>query len=222
MSLTIHTGIKRGVYFNDMHSFDDFNLILQSETIPPATPKTAYEDIDGMDGAKDLTAAIGEVKFKNRTGKLTFFVDATDDFEAKKRQVSNYLNGQVFKITIEKDADYYWYGRCYVSEYKSNGMNRQIVVDVNVQPYKLKQAVTSKQFELTAAAATITLPNDRKAVCPLVVATGTATIVFGENTYNIAAAGTYKWLTLRLLEGNNALMVSGSGNITFSYQEGSL
>lgn len=132
----------KGVKFNDIHSHKDLNLVLSSVSIPPAQPKTNFIDIEGADGSLDLTEALGEVKYKDRNCEFVFSVFPTDDFEDKKTEVSNLLNGQVCKITLDKDADYFYFGRCIVDNYKSNKLLRQITVKATVQPYKHKQDET--------------------------------------------------------------------------------
>jgi phage-related protein len=138
----------KGVNFNNIHSYRHLNLILSEVSIPPATPKTTYIDVPGADGSLDQTEALGEVKYNNRDCEFLFSVLPTDDFEEKKTEVSNLLNGQVFKITLDKDADYYYQGRCTVDKYKSDKMLRQITVKAKVHPYKFKQSITAVSWAI--------------------------------------------------------------------------
>lgn len=133
----------KGIWFGNIHSFDDLNLVLSKVEIPPATAKTIFVDIPGGDGSADLTEALGEVRFEDRECEFTFTVFPTDDFEKKKRQISNLLNGKRFKIKVDKDPGYYWDGRCTINEYASDKNIHQIVVGANVAPYKLKNSKTS-------------------------------------------------------------------------------
>lgn len=133
----------KGIKFDDVHSFTDLNLVLTEVNIPPATVKTNFVDIPGGDGSVDLTEAHGEVKYNDRECTFTFTVFPYEDFEVKKKQVSNLLNGKRCKITVDKDPDYYWLGRCSVNEYASNKNLHKIVVGARVAPYKLKQSVTT-------------------------------------------------------------------------------
>lgn len=134
--------MAKGIWFGDVHSHDDLNLILSKVDLPPAAVKTVYVDNPGGDGSLDLTEANGKVNYKDRTAKFTFSVLPEDDFEEKKTEVSNLLNGRRFKITLDKDPDYYWDVRCSVNQYSSNKKMRQIVVGAAVAPYKLKQEKT--------------------------------------------------------------------------------
>lgn len=128
----------KGIWFDDIHSYNDLNLVLSEVNIPPAEPKLNFVDIPGGDGDVDLTEALGEVKYNSREGSITFTAFPYYDFEEKKKEVSNLLNGKRCKIRLDKDPGYYWLGRCVVDDYVSDKMVRQIVVKIKVDPYKYK------------------------------------------------------------------------------------
>ena len=216
--------IETGVFFNETHSYFDLNLILSKVEIPPAQPKTTFIDIPGADGSVDLTEAHGEVKYNDRECSFTFTMLPTDSstWEEKKTEVSNLLNGRVFKITLDKDDEYYYSGRCEVSGYEVDKKIRQIVVVAKVKPYKFKQNVTVMKVALTEAPKTVFLMNGRKTVSPSIECTHDDTVIaFGDATFNLSA-GTHKVLDIQLKEGGNVVNVSGTGSVTFSYQEGDL
>lgn len=134
--------MMNGMYFGDIHSYADLNLILSKVDIPPAAVKTNIVDNPGGDGSWDMTEALGKINYKNRECKFTFSVLPTDDFEAKKTEVSNLLNGRRFKMVLDKDPNYFWDGRCSVNNYESNKKMRKIVVSATVAPYKFKHDKT--------------------------------------------------------------------------------
>lgn len=219
--------IETGILFDDIHSFYDLNLILSAVEISPAVPKTVYVDIPGADGALDLTEAHGEVKYSDRTHKFTLTMNPADDlseaaWEEKKTEVSNCLNGRACRITLDKDPDFYWQGRCSVDTYKSDKRLRQFVVSARVRPYKFKQNETVVTFALTETAKTVSTTNSRRSVCPVITCTNDNTvIVFNGNTFNFGA-GQHQDLKIRFTEGINQVTISGAGQVTFSYQEGDL
>lgn len=217
-------GIYKGIYFDDIHSYFDLNLILAPFVPTPAEPKTNYIDITGGDGSLDLTEGLGEVKYKDRPFNFTFSVNPSDKmtFDEKVSQVSNLLNGKWCKITLDRDPNYYWEGRSIVDKYAQNKALKQISIKATVRPYKLKQNETVKSFELTTEEKEITLKNGRKSVVPEITCTNDNTkVIFGSVTETLNA-GTHKILDIYLKEGNNILKVSGSGTITFAYREGEL
>lgn len=216
--------IETGISFGSTHSYFDLNLILSAVDIPPAQPKTTFIDVPGADGSVDLTEAHGEVKYSDRECSFTFTMLPTDSstWEEKKTEVSNLLNGRVFNITLDKDDEYYYSGRCQVKGYEVDKKIRQIVVSAKVKPYKFKQNVTVMKVALASTPKSVILMNGRKRVSPSIQCTNDDTvIVFGDATFNLSA-GTHKVLDIQLVEGNNTLTVSGTGSVTFTYQEGDL
>ncbi len=217
-------GIYKGIYFDDIHSYYDLNLILAPFVPVPAEPKTNYIDITGGDGSLDLTEGLGEVRYKDRTFEFAFTIHPSEkmSFDEKVSQVSNALNGKKCKITLDRDPEYYWDGRLTVNKYAQNKKLGQISVKATVRPYKLKQNETVASFELSTEETEITLKNGRKSVVPEITCTNdNVTVVFGNITETLSA-GTHKILDIYLKEGNNILKVSGSGIVTFKYQEGEL
>lgn len=216
--------INKGITFDDINTYSDLNLILSASEIPPAQPKTNYIDIPGADGSLDLTEANGEVKYYDRDLKFTFTIipDDSTTFEEKRTEVINLLNGKVCKVTLDRDEDYYYYGRCSVDSYIADKNLHQIEVSVKAKPYKFKQLVTKRTFGLTSTPTEVKIANSRKSVVPSITCTNDNTvIVFNGGTYNLSA-GIHKVLDILFVEGNNLVTVSGSGTVTFEYQEGDL
>lgn len=212
--------MMKGMTFGGVHSHEDLNLVLSKVDIPPATVKTNFVDIPGGDGSVDLTEALGEVRYKDRECSFTFTVFPSDNFETKKREISNLLNGRRFKMILDKDPDYYWDGRCSIDSYASDKKINKIVVKSTVSPYKLKINLT-KVIVPAGNKVVRLLLNSRKTVVPTITNTAAATIVFGGNTYDINP-GTHRILNIELVEGGNEVTVTSTGDVEFTYQEGDL
>ena len=216
--------IEKGITFDDLHSFYDLNLILSKVEIPPAAAKTSYLDIPGADGELDMTEVHGEVKYKDRDITFTFTMMPSDPltWEEKKTEISNKLNGKVFKITLDEEDEYYYTGRCAVSEYGSERKIKTFVINAKVNPWKLKHYNSVVTASLTGTPKSITILNGKKAVVPLITCTHDDTsIVFGNGSYMLSK-GTHKILDIRFVEGINTVTASGNGAVTFTFQEGEL
>ena len=216
--------ISKGVQFGDIHSYDDLDLLFAPFVIPPAIPKTNLLDIPAGDGSLDLTEALDEVRFNDREFIMKFTVNSlsTMTFDEKVMQVSNLLNGKEFKITFDRDSDWYWQGRCVVNEHLQNKTINQITIKAIVRPYKLKQAVTTNVFTLSSTPKSIMLTNNRKTVMPEIYCTeDKCKITVGSATY-VLQKGSQSLLEIMFTEGKNELIISGSGTMTFRYQEGAL
>ena len=209
-----------GVKFDNVHSYFDLNLVLAPFEMPPATAKTNYIDIPGGDGSLDLTEALGEVKYNDRKGKMTFTVLPTDKFETKKTQISNLLNGKKCRIILDKDPEYYWDARCTVDEYKSDKNLHQIVVGFVVAPYKLRVNET-KVIVPPGTNIIRTLTNSRKSVIPTITCYAETKISFSGNAYTFNS-GQHRNAGIMLLEGSNSVVVTSTDTVIFTYQEGAL
>ena len=210
----------KGVRFDDVHSWYDLNLVLSKADIPPAGAKTTFVDIPGGNGSVDLTEALGEVKFKDRTCTFTFTVFPQDDFEKKKKTVSNLLNGKRCRIQLDKDPDYYWEGRCVINNYESDRNLRKIVVTATVAPYKLRMNPTVVTVS-AGSGVVVMLKNGRKSVVPTIDTTAPTVVIFNGNTYNLNA-GTHRILNIQLTDGTNMVTVTSTDTVKFTYQEGDL
>ena len=215
----------KGITFDDIHTFDDLNLVLSvCPDMPPAKPKTNYIDIPGADGSLDLTEVHGEVKFSDRENKYTFTMHPAETmtWEEKMSEVSNLLNGKRMKMTLDKDEEYYWDVRASVDSYDSDKYLHQIVISVKALPYKYRQDITKITVQLSGEPKNVNLMNGRKSVCPSIECSNSNTVItFGDATFNLSA-GKHEILDILLMEGTNTLTVSGSGTVTFLYQEGDL
>lgn len=221
--------IERGISFDGIHSYSDLDLILSKVEIPPAIPKEEFIDLAGGNGSLDLSEVHGEMKFKDREGcKFIFTMNPAHDlsdsaFEEKKTEVSNALNGKkIERITLDKDFDFYYQGRCKVDQYLSDKRIRQIVVTARVKPYKLKQSETILKYTLSEVEQTVIAMNGRMSVVPEITCTEDNTkVVFG-TIEKMLSKGTHKILDFQFKEGANVLKLSGSGTITLKYREGEL
>jgi len=217
--------IETGVYFGDVHSSLDLDLILSEVNIPPAEPKTNYIDVPGRDGSLDLTETHGLVKYKDRDCKFVFTVSPEDilTFEERKTHVSNTLNGRKCKIILDKDPNYYYQGRLTVDEYLQDRNLLKIVVTARIAPYKLKQKITIATFNVTTTEKLIIIKNDRKQVVPKITCTAETTFTFEGNQFTLSA-GTHQVLDILLSEYDNIFRVyaTENGTVTFEYQEGAL
>ena len=216
------------VTFDEKNSYTDFGLILSEKTIGEAEPRFNYIDVPARDGHLDLTEAFGEVKYKSRP--LTFYlqyIGPEKEWPAAMSALSNYLNGKKRKIYFEEN--YYWHGRCVVGAVASKKGIREVEIECDCEPYKLKIQSTVVEVEASGAAVVKTIMNDRKTVTPhIAVISGTPTLKWTDKvtggTFSVALAGNFdnKILDFKFYEGANTFTVEGTGKVRLTYQEGSL
>ena len=212
----------KGIQFGNEHSYTDWGLLLKSKEIQSPEPKINQIEIEGSDGVLDLTEFFGQVKYKNRS--LSFQFEKMNikprDFLALYSQVQNSIHGQMMKVILDDDPNYYYYGRVTVNEWKSNKNLGEIVIEVDAEPYKYRLTETMTMLNVTGER-TVNLLNSKKRVVPTITTTAEFTISFGNYT-GVFSAGNFVIPELELVEGDNNVTVKGTGTITFKYREGEL
>lgn len=180
--------INNGVQFGEIHSYNDLDLLLAPFVVPPAVPKTNMLDIPAGDGSLDFTEALGVIRYYDRELVFTFTVNPQSEmtFDEKITQVSNALNGKACNITLDRDADYFWEGRCIVNEHLQDKTINQIVIKAIVRPYKLKQEMVSKRYSVNTIERTYSITlGGKKPVIPVIRHGGYIKLTFEGKTYLI-------------------------------------
>ena len=213
----------KGIRFGNYHSYNDFSLILSSKTIGTPSPKTEEIDIPGGDGVLDLTEFFGEVKYSNRELSFEFStIVPQDEFMDLFTKVQNALHGQKMQIVLDDDAEWAYFGRITVSEWKAEKSIGKLTIDCDCEPYKYRLTDTTLTRAVNNATTQITLTNSgRKRVVPIITTDAEMKIAFTGYSGTFSA-GTFRIPELVLPEGKTIVKVTGTGNITFVYREGVL
>ena len=210
------------IFNNEKSAYDDWNIVLTKAEIPLPTPKTSIVDIKGADGVIDLTEALtGDVQYNNRPIKLTFEMMDDTDYSTLISDISNYLHGKVVTVTLSNDDDYYYRGRATINQWECVKRKGKIVIQIDSEPYKYLVTETVRTITVNNQTKTITLPNSRKRVCPNLNVTGTVTLTVNGVTYELTE-GKQQLVNFILVEGNNAIKISGNGTIVITYRQGAL
>ena len=212
----------KGITFDTSHSYDAWGLYLTDKEIGVPTPKTSKVDVEGADGELDYTEYFGEVKYKNRVLKFTFEATpmTTAEFLDLISDIQDDIHGKLLKVALDDDPSYYYIGRALIADLTHKKGIGTIKIEVEAEPYKLKKTATKVKRTVTGTSE-IVLTNDRKTVVPTITTTASMTIGFGSDIVSVNA-GTFRLPQLQLVRGENRLTVTGTGDITFEYQEGRL
>lgn len=213
-----------GVWFGDLHSYDDLDLLLVSKEIGSPPVKQKKTDIDGADSAIDWTDFFGEPKYEDVTHKLGFVtIVPQTDFLTQYSKVKNALHGKKERVIFESDPLYYYNARLFVSKFTNEKGVGNISVECDCEPYKYKVNKTTMTRAVDGTD-TIVLTNGRKRAVPEVVITTDATMRLEYQGVNIwdLGSGSFTLPELELVQGDNAVTVTGTGTITFTWQEGDL
>lgn len=221
MNTVTFTRVADGV---SKRSYADWGLLLRPKKIPAPEPKFIMMGIEGRDGDIDLTEWAGEVRYQNRSFPLSFYMtDPVPDVTAKATEIRNWMHGQRVKITFSEDAEYYFLARVSVPDAHIEGGVGMLTVNVITEPYKYKQqkTVINKTIDGTQA---IVLTNARKRATPEITidTTGSMNVVYHSSLVWDLGSGVFTLPELELTQGDNVVTVTGTGTITFSWQEGAL
>lgn len=128
------------VTFGEKNTWDDWKLIPQSRPLflPPELKKNIV-DLPGADGQLDMSEVLtGEILYKTRQGTISFYVaNGYMPWEQRYSQIMNYLHGQQMKAYLEDDPGFYYEGRFSVNKWASEKSRSEIVIDYDVNPYKI-------------------------------------------------------------------------------------
>jgi phage-related protein len=215
----------KGITFGAYHSYNDFGLIRSKKEMESPPVKEVKQEIEGADSDLDLTDFFGEPKYEKAKHRFTFSTLAIseEEFLSLASTVKNALHGKKVRIILDDDPAFYYVGRVFVSKHHNEKQIGTIVIECDCEPYKLKLAktVVSKAVNGTEV---VTLTNLRKRAVPeVLIATGSSiNIVYKESNVWDLGSGSYTLPELELIEGDNLVTVTGTGNITFTWQEAGL
>lgn len=213
----------KGVTFGDFHSYTDFKLILTSKEIGSPAVKVRKIEIEGADSELDYTEFFGEPKYENATHKFEFSTIVPQSrFLSLYSSIKNALHGKKMRIILDDDPLFYYLGRLHVSQFTNDKNIGMISIDADCEPYKYKLEKTSISKAINGTE-TITITNSRKRAVPdvLIETESGIRIEYKGNIWDLGN-GAYKLPELELLEGKNAVTLTGVGTIGFTWQEGDL
>ncbi len=210
------------IFNNEKSAYDDWNVVLTKVEIPLPVPKTSTVDIKGADGLLDLSEVLtGDIKYKNRTIKLTFEMMDDTDYHTLISDISNYLHGKIVNFILSNDDDYYYTGRATINQWECVKRKGKIVIQIDSEPYKYLVTETTRKVTVSDETKMVSLPNSRKTVCPILNVSGLITLTTNGVDYKLAE-GKQRLINFKLIEGNNTIKVSGNGVLTISYRQGAL
>ena len=221
----------KGIIFEDIgtgeriHSYDDLHLVLlEGKEIGSPDVKKMKIDVQGADSSLDYTDFWGEPKYEDVTHKFPFAaIVPSTQFLSLYSTIKNALHGKKKRIILDDDPLHYFLGRVEVQPFSSSKNIGYVDIECDCEPYKYKLAktVVSKAVSGTV---NIVLTNSRKRAVPEVKieSAGGLHIVYQESLIWDLGSGSFTLPELELVEGENVVTVTGTGNITFTWQEGGL
>lgn len=216
----------RGFKYDDIHTGNDWGLILTAKTIDPPEPKLYQVDLDGADGSLDLSESLaGEIRFKDRTVTASYVMTegTYEERLALMTKIVVYLHGRKRKVVEPDDTDHYFVGRSVISDIKHNQAYSSFKVTTECEPWRYYRETIKRHCDINSVAAHKLIFTNRgaKTACPVLTVTGLVSFILKGETVSLTP-GTYRLTALKLYSGVNEVQVLGSGSIIFEYGEADL
>lgn len=215
----------KGILFGKLHSYRDLKLLLlPGKEIGSPEVKKKLLDVEGADGTIDYTDFFGEPKYSDVTHKFPFAtLVPMKDFLSNYSAVKSALHGKKMPVILDDEPGYFYAGRIYVQPFTCEKNIGHITIEAECEPYKYKLEKTTVTRAVDGTG-NIVLTNARKRAVPEVtIETETSiNIQYGSGFIWDLGPGTYTLPELELAEGENPVTVTGTGTISFTWQEGAL
>lgn len=208
-----------GIRINDLHSYRNFDLCIKSRNIGLPEKKSIRETVPFMNGYYDFSALNGAPAWNERVIEYSFDVlgETPQELENEVSRVLDWLcnvhDTDIYDDTLTRQ---HWHGSYESSDvsYDDSGEQAEVKVSFVVHPFKIANEPTT----YTMKSGTYTIKNMGMVVSPIVSSNAAAAIQIGTYVSSIPANVETK-LEIDLKRGDNTVIVSGDGTVTFSYYE---
>lgn len=228
-----------GVYFDNLHSYNDLNLILSNVVIEPPEVKKKKIEVPGTNGAIDLTEFDGNIYYCNRYISFSFVVkEKRENWASVFTRVSNAIHGKEMDIVLDDDSGFVWHGRVSVRKHARINEIDTIEVEVDAEPYKYSKTSSLEDVEwdefnletgilqsfkdiAVEGTQEVEVFGYRKNVVPVIIVAGTISVTYN-GKITALSQGRNKVLHIVIKEGKNTLTFTGSGTVSIEFTGGSL
>ena len=204
-----------------IHTGDDLDLVQEKKVIEKPVIQSHIVQVPGRNGLLNLTKGLtGKVTYYNRTLSFQYFGSGDREHLLKLDDFMSKYHGQTIRIIDDDRPGHYYEGEASVSTELKLGYIT-ITLTVDAQPFRLKTEPTILTRAISNTTIKLYLENESIEVIPTITVTGDITIAFNGTTVSLSS-GTYALESIVFLAGVNVVTVSGTGSITFKYQEGAI
>ena len=209
-----------GVCIDNVDTLREFGLILCADLkISKPKLKENRVDIPGGDGSLNMSySPQGYPVYKDRSIGFTLFKPMGEtEREQLTSELCNRWGGREVTLILPNDEDHFWTGTIEfgdISGYNSG----KIPVSMTVHPYKKRVRQTVRKIQGNGS---VTLVNERMPVAPSISNSAEATLSWEGKSVTLEQ-GEHVIPQLLLQQGNTVIGVTTSGEVTFTYREGSL
>lgn len=231
--------IKIGqIKFNNLKSFDNFDLIIKTVEVSYPTPKLITESIPFQNGEYDFTELYGEVFYNNRSVQITF---AYEGFKAATRtrlyalytKVVNWLyNAGKSDLIIDYEVGVFKGRVINISPVDVLEGTGEITVEFDCEPFRTYtqtegniywddfnfelDCLQETKFDISGTKSINIINLGAKRIAPTVICSGDFDVIKDNITYKFKSGTTKDWRFV-LDKGINKLTLKGTGTIEFKF-----
>jgi len=231
--------VKKGFNFNDKHSYRDIGLHMKSMSIQPPAKKKIKVDVPFMHGSYDFSTvgSNGEITYTERMVKvvLGFQTRSKAQLYALYSVALEWLQDVGQSRLIFDDLNYYYFMAEIegISTFEEMLTFGELEVTFTCEPFKsgidpvgstlwdtfnFNEDVLQDSSYDVVGTKTVNIYNPGRLVTPLINCSVPMSIAFAGKTYPLIA-GDNTPLGLKLLNGNNTLVINGTGHVSVLFRK---
>jgi len=228
------------ITINNKNSYIDYGITIESVSIQPPSKKKIKDSVIGMNGSYDFStiATNGEITYNEREIKVKFnlitnnkaklYIKYGEILEwlmdiGKSQLVFDFMPDYYFIAEVEEAPSFEEVlqkaGRLeviFVAEPFRTGINLEGSDIWDIFNFET-DVVQDTGFDIVGTK-TINIINVGRLVCPTINVTTAMSLIFNSKTYNLVV-GNNKFYGLKLLNGDNNMVVNGTGHISFVFRK---
>ena len=251
---------EHSITFVDTANNKTFNTYTTWNLVSDGRPDVAspelkdnYVDIPGTNGSLDFSEALNGRTYKDRTGSWSFYVEnsygrLSNEWSSRWRDIMKSLHGRYFdKIWLDDEGyidpitglatmNWYYTGRIFIKEWKSEPQFSKVTIDYILQPYKHRDptshAITDWLWDSlffgeevnpimygsfnVAGSKQRTLVNDTGDELDVIAIPTTQMSVVVNNGEPVTLPASEETI-FKIPNGNSLAIFTGTGNVSLSY-----
>lgn len=213
--------MRKGIYANKKHSYNDFQLQIADRKLTPPTPKIITEKVPYMNGEYNFSALNGEVALEN--SKLYYEFDIseinTKNMEQIKSQFLTWIysinNTQIYDDYLE---EYYFLGSFESINWTEDFGKGTVGVTFSVYPYKFSKIIKEVEFSVDGELAKEIISESSHNINIDITTDSDLEINIDSKSYNLSA-GTYIDSDIILTPGINKINFIGQSKVIITYRD---
>lgn len=204
---------------NNLYQTD--KIVLEKVEIETPNAKITKVSIPGRNGDLDMSEALtGYVMYDNRTITVQLGIIGANQY-VKTNQILMAYVGNIVKLEFSHISGYFK-GRCTVKSIEQeNDAHTTMVLVFDCEPFRYETEKTIKKATLNGQATTIGCPNLQMPVQPTITTTSQTTIRYKTQVLTVEK-GEHLMPFMFAPNGNDIRVLTGTGDITITYQRGLL